>query len=607
MPHCLLRDSENLDPMMSVDSTLEELLNGSFHGDEVQGAEPVDEGRSPVKRDENPIPGVRGIFCTNLSQIFDLPAYYETYRLTSMAEPTIMDRTPRPGIESDHATSREQPGPAPRRIGCSRPGPAPPATANPADRSGARGPCPKAAHEMSSPDPPPSPASSAEAGQWGMVCGGCGGRVCDRFVLLAAGQAWHGACLRCSLCQCELQAHPSLYCRDGKIYCQRDYCRLFSVGRCARCTQPIPSSALVMRSGALTFHPHCFSCQECDVTLLPGNLYYVQGRSLYCQSHYQAGNRTHPSHPRHPRPAEREEGEEPVSSPEPRLEDRQTGGGSRGRTKRIRTCFRSEQLRAMESYFALKHNPDGKDWSCLSHRTGLPKRVLQVWFQNARAKLRRSLPAEESQCNSPVALKAEAMATTAASIATSQQSQALQTSTINHLELSLLTAPLSDTPQSPTSHSAGYKDAYVQDYNNQHTPRLSPLMTLDLGDLEHPDWEAALLQLQASLGLPGAAPLPWVPSQELGPGSQGHDLAVELEPADGWGSEDGRKGQREGWPRVPMGHFPEHPLEALHYLEGGEEEGEGGEKRNEALTSIAGGLQAFNRQKGGFGFRFGKK
>ncbi|KAI4874228.1 hypothetical protein NFI96_009380, partial [Prochilodus magdalenae] len=94
-----------------------------------------------------------------------------------------------------------------------------------------------------------------------LICGGCGEQVSDRFVLLAAGQAWHGSCLRCSQCQCELQTHSSLYCRDGSIYCQLDYCRLFAVGRCARCSQPIPSSALVMRSGDMTFHPHCFSCQ----------------------------------------------------------------------------------------------------------------------------------------------------------------------------------------------------------------------------------------------------------------------------------------------------------------------------------------------------------
>lgn len=72
------------------------------------------------------------------------------------------------------------------------------------------------------------------------------------------------------------------------------------------------------------------------------------------------------------------EGEESGSSPEPRLDSRAEGGRSRKRNKRIRTCFRSEQLRALESYFAQKHNPDGKDWTCLAHRTGLPKRVLQV-------------------------------------------------------------------------------------------------------------------------------------------------------------------------------------------------------------------------------------
>uniref|UniRef100_A0A3Q3F7V0 LIM zinc-binding domain-containing protein n=1 Tax=Kryptolebias marmoratus TaxID=37003 RepID=A0A3Q3F7V0_KRYMA len=58
-----------------------------------------------------------------------------------------------------------------------------------------------------------------------MICAGCGEQVCDRFFLLAAGRVWHGSCLRCSQCHCELQAHPSLFWRDGNIYCQQDYCR----------------------------------------------------------------------------------------------------------------------------------------------------------------------------------------------------------------------------------------------------------------------------------------------------------------------------------------------------------------------------------------------
>uniref|UniRef100_G3P5H7 LIM/homeobox protein Lhx9 n=1 Tax=Gasterosteus aculeatus aculeatus TaxID=481459 RepID=G3P5H7_GASAC len=248
-----------------------------------------------------------------------------------------------------------------------------------------------------------------------MTCAGCGEQVCDRFFLLAAGGVWHGACLRCSRCRCELQTHASLFWREGNIYCQQDYCRMFGGGRCARCFQPIPASALVMRSGELTFHPHCFSCQECDVTLTPGNLYCLQGHNLYCQSHYH-GDEGGVQRPRdlQPNPNLREgeaggrtilsklnfsvqalihrqncvcesalnpvsgDGEESVSSPEPRLDDGEACGRSHRRTKRIRTCFRSEQLRALESYFAQKHNPDGKDWNCLAHKTGLPKRVLQV-------------------------------------------------------------------------------------------------------------------------------------------------------------------------------------------------------------------------------------
>lgn len=59
------------------------------------------------------------------------------------------------------------------------------------------------------------------------------------------------------------------------------------------------------------------------------------------------------------------------------------------RQKRMRTSFKHHQLRVMKSYFELNHNPDAKDLKQLSQKTGLSKRVLQVWFQNARAKYRR--------------------------------------------------------------------------------------------------------------------------------------------------------------------------------------------------------------------------
>ncbi|XP_036949261.1 LIM/homeobox protein Lhx9-like [Acanthopagrus latus] len=325
-------------------------------------------------------------------------------------------------------------------------------------------------------------APTAVSIQEPMTCAGCGEQVCDRFFLLAAGRLWHSACLRCSACQCELQTHPSLFWRDGNIYCQQDYCRMFGGGQCARCFQPIPASDLVMRSGELTFHPHCFSCQECDVKLIPGNLYVMHGHNLYCQTHYH-GDRSVPlSHDLQPDANQREaqnqvsgEGEESVSSPEPRLDDRVTGGRTRRRTKRIRTCFRSEQLRALESYFAQKHNPDGKDWTCLAHKTGLPKRVLQVWFQNARAKLRRSLTTDDSQVSSPSGPQRGVTVATGSSspgCSPPDQSQPFPTSTIDQLQLSLLTAPLGEPPASPAinqSHPLQHP-AFFLDYDSQSAP-----------------------------------------------------------------------------------------------------------------------------------------
>lgn len=244
---------------------------------------------------------------------------------------------------------------------------------------------------------------------------------------------------------------------------------MFGGGQCARCFQPIPASDLVMRSGELTFHPQCFSCQVSSefsfgnrnymphlcvchyILLLQNNVWYYTllmfcrsvtwnwclGTCTACRattstvSHIITGTVVSRCPTIHSPnqilqtvsqislvenkkfwyvfPAiltvtisvnleeyiitisayvcetgqnqVSGEGEDSVSSPEPRLDDRVMGGRTCRRTKRMRTCFRSEQLRALESYFAQKHNPDGKDWTCLAHKTGLPKRVLQVGTQ----------------------------------------------------------------------------------------------------------------------------------------------------------------------------------------------------------------------------------
>ncbi|MBN3277470.1 LHX2 protein, partial [Polyodon spathula] len=221
-----------------------------------------------------------------------------------------------------------------------------------------------------------------------VICAGCGGRVYDRYFLLAVDRPWHAGCLRCSLCQRSLDAQLTCFSKDGAIYCKEDYYSRFCVQCCARCGLGVSASSLVMRARDYVFHLRCFTCLPCGAVLRPGDLFTMRGHDLYCQRHSTHEHTPKPRlRKRRTTTTERErntagllplEGEGFVGGPEPQLAGQQQEGVSVSKTKRIRTCFKNHQLRTMESYFAVKHNPDGKDWEQLAKRTGLPKRVLQV-------------------------------------------------------------------------------------------------------------------------------------------------------------------------------------------------------------------------------------
>ncbi len=52
--------------------------------------------------------------------------------------------------------------------------------------------------------------------------------------------------------------------------------------------------------------------------------------------------------------------------------------GANKRNKRYRTSFKHQQLGVLKAYFQMNPNPDSKDLTVLSKRTGLQNRVLQV-------------------------------------------------------------------------------------------------------------------------------------------------------------------------------------------------------------------------------------
>ncbi|XP_056277561.1 uncharacterized protein qrfp [Pseudoliparis swirei] len=79
-------------------------------------------------------------------------------------------------------------------------------------------------------------------------------------------------------------------------------------------------------------------------------------------------------------------------------------------------------------------------------------------------------------------------------------------------------------------------------------------------------------------------------------------VGVEVE------EEEEEEEEEEALPRARRGDLAGRPLSPFPTglsVEGGD--GEEGGWRNEALTSIAEGLQAISRERGGFGFRFGRK
>merc|ERR1712088_71664 len=58
--------------------------------------------------------------------------------------------------------------------------------------------------------------------------------------------------------------------------------------------------------------------------------------------------------------------------------------GKKRKSKRNRTTFTDEQIHILQANFQLDCNPDGQDLERIADISGLSKRVVQVWFHNAR-------------------------------------------------------------------------------------------------------------------------------------------------------------------------------------------------------------------------------
>ncbi|XP_030766231.1 LIM/homeobox protein Awh isoform X2 [Sitophilus oryzae] len=200
------------------------------------------------------------------------------------------------------------------------------------------------------------------------LCSACSEPISDKFLLEVSGRNWHARCLRCCVCQLQLDRQPSCFIRDRAIYCKADYANFGA--KCSVCLRGISSSDWVRKARDHVYHLACFACAACHRQLSTGEEFALHEDRVLCKAHY----------------LETLDGGTTSSD-----DGCDADGYHKNKAKRVRTTFTEEQLQVLQANFQLDSNPDGQDLERIAQITGLSKRVTQVWFQNSRARQKKHM------------------------------------------------------------------------------------------------------------------------------------------------------------------------------------------------------------------------
>nr|CAH7745481.1 unnamed protein product [Callosobruchus chinensis] len=203
------------------------------------------------------------------------------------------------------------------------------------------------------------------------VCEGCGLKIHDRYLMRVADTSWHEACLICSMCGILLQ--HSCYTRNTKLYCKADYDRIFGI-KCSRCGDRLLPHELVMRAQQHVYHLQCFACVVCRQPLQKGEQFVLRAGQLFCRPDFEK---------------EMFLLQQAAGSGEDEMDENSRPRDGRRGPKRPRTILTSAQRRQFKASFEVSPKPCRKVREALAKETGLSVRVVQVWFQNQRAKMKK--------------------------------------------------------------------------------------------------------------------------------------------------------------------------------------------------------------------------
>ncbi|XP_038000688.1 LIM/homeobox protein Lhx4 isoform X2 [Motacilla alba alba] len=244
-------------------------------------------------------------------------------------------------------------------------------------------------------------------------CAGCNQHILDKFILKVLDRHWHSSCLKCA--DCQMQLAERCFSRAGSVYCKEDFFKRFGT-KCTACQQGIPPTQVVRKAQDFVYHLHCFACIICSRQLATGDEFYLMedGR-LVCKEDYETAKqngrrpekaargtaRSGAALALSPRAARgkvalRALGQPLLGGitprvcscwglvPAPSLADDSEAGA-----KRPRTTITAKQLETLKNAYKNSPKPARHVREQLSSETGLDMRVVQVWFQNRRAKEKR--------------------------------------------------------------------------------------------------------------------------------------------------------------------------------------------------------------------------
>ncbi|XP_037083340.1 LIM/homeobox protein Lhx3-like [Pollicipes pollicipes] len=187
-------------------------------------------------------------------------------------------------------------------------------------------------------------------------CGGCEKPIVDRYILKVLDRCWHSACLVCADCGAKLA--DKCFVRSGQVFCKEDFFRRYGA-KCSGCDAGIPPDQVVRRAQDNVYHLSCFVCVLCSGQLNTGDEFYLtEDGKLVCKDDYQQA---------------KQRGDTETDST----------------NKRPRTTITAKQLETLKVAYNNSSKPARHVREQLSQETGLDMRVVQVWFQNRRAKEKR--------------------------------------------------------------------------------------------------------------------------------------------------------------------------------------------------------------------------